>query len=86
MSRQMRHPARFHGAEPFVIETGLPKKKRVKANYTDIFSTVMQENGRSGTECGGGDSSYAGWNRTETVPEICSRTVSLMWELQKSMQ
>lgn len=37
----MRHPARFHGAEPFVIETGLPKKKRVKANYTDIFSTVM---------------------------------------------
>ena len=22
----MRHPARFHGAEPFVIETGLPKK------------------------------------------------------------
>lgn len=37
----MRHPARFHGAEPFVIETGLPKKKRVKANYTDFFSTVM---------------------------------------------
>lgn len=37
----MRHPALFHGAEPFVIETGLPKKKRVKANYTDIFSTVM---------------------------------------------
>lgn len=36
-----RHPARFHGAEPFVIETGLPKKNRVKANYTDIFSTVM---------------------------------------------
>lgn len=41
----MRHPARFHGAEPFVIETGLPKKKRVKANYTDIFSTVMHKMG-----------------------------------------
>ena len=41
----MRHPARFHGAEPFVIETGLPKKKRVKANYTDIFSTVMRKMG-----------------------------------------
>lgn len=36
-----RHPARFHGAEPFVIETGLPKKKRTTANYTDVFSTVM---------------------------------------------
>ncbi len=41
----MRHPARFHGAEPFEIETGLPKKKRVKANYTDIFSTVMRKMG-----------------------------------------
>ncbi len=36
-----RHPARFHGAEPFDIQTGLPKKPRTKANYTDIFSTVM---------------------------------------------
>lgn len=41
----MRHPARFHGAEPFVIGTGLPKKKRIKANYTDIFSTVMRKMG-----------------------------------------
>ncbi len=36
-----KHPARFHGAEPFEIETGLPSKPRTKANYTDIFSTVM---------------------------------------------
>lgn len=36
-----RHPARFHGAEPFDIETGLPLKKRTVANYTDVFSTVM---------------------------------------------
>lgn len=36
-----RHPARFHGAEPFDIETGIPSKPRKKANYTDIFSTVM---------------------------------------------
>ncbi len=40
-----RHPSRFHGAEPFVIETGLPKHKRTKANYTDIFSTVMRKMG-----------------------------------------
>ena len=36
-----RHPARFHGAEPFDIETGIPSKPQSKANYTDIFSTVM---------------------------------------------
>ena len=36
-----RHPARFHGAEPFDIETGVPKNKKSKANYTDVFSTVM---------------------------------------------
>ena len=41
----MRHPARFHGAEPFVIETGVPKNKRLKANYTDVFSTVMRKMG-----------------------------------------
>ena len=40
-----RHPTRFHGAEPFEIETGLPKHKRLKANYTDIFSTVMRKLG-----------------------------------------
>lgn len=36
-----RHPARFHGTEPFDIETGVPSHPRTKANYTDIFSTVM---------------------------------------------
>ena len=41
-----RHPARFHGAEPFAIETGLPKNKKVKANYTDVFSTVMVKLGQ----------------------------------------
>lgn len=35
-----RHPARFHGAEPFDIETGLPTRPRTVA-YTDVFSTVM---------------------------------------------
>jgi 1-deoxy-D-xylulose-5-phosphate synthase len=38
-----RHPARFHGTEPFEIENGLPKVKRIKANYTDVFSTVMMK-------------------------------------------
>lgn len=36
-----RHPARFHGAEPFDIETGIPSHPRTTPNYTDIFSTVM---------------------------------------------
>ncbi len=40
-----RHPARFHGAEPFDIATGLPSRPRTKANYTDVFSTVMKKMG-----------------------------------------
>lgn len=40
-----RHPARFHGTEPFDIKTGIPSKKRTKANYTDVFSTIMKKMG-----------------------------------------
>ncbi len=40
----VRHPARFHGTAPFEIDTGLPKSGG-KANYTDIFSTVMRKFG-----------------------------------------
>lgn len=32
-----RHPARFHGAEPFDLRTGLPLKRKEKPSYTDIF-------------------------------------------------
>ena len=35
------NPSRFHGAEPFDIETGAPLKKKEKASYTDVFSAVM---------------------------------------------
>ncbi len=41
-----RHPARFHGAEPFDIETGIPSHPRDKASYTDVFSTVMMKLGQ----------------------------------------
>ncbi len=41
-----RHPARFHGAEPFDVETGVPLRSRTKANYSDIFSTVMTKLGK----------------------------------------
>ncbi len=37
----IRHPARFHGPGPFEIETGLPKKQKESADYTDVFSTIM---------------------------------------------
>ena len=40
-----RHPARFHGAEPFDIHTGLPLHQKEKSNYTDVFSTVMCKQG-----------------------------------------
>ena len=36
-----RHPSRFHGTEPFDVATGLPTHPHNKANYTDVFSTVM---------------------------------------------
>lgn len=40
-----RHPARFHGTEPFDIATGLPANPRTTPNYTDVFSTVMTKLG-----------------------------------------
>lgn len=36
-----RMPSRFHGAEPFDPETGLPNARKKKAAYTDVFATVM---------------------------------------------
>ena len=36
-----KNPSRFHGAEPFDIETGKPLKKKEKATYTDVISSVM---------------------------------------------
>lgn len=36
-----RMPSRFHGAEPFDPETGLPNARKKKAAYTDVFSTVV---------------------------------------------
>ncbi|MBQ7678018.1 MAG: 1-deoxy-D-xylulose-5-phosphate synthase [Lachnospiraceae bacterium] len=39
-----RLPSRFHGAEPFDVEKGIPLAKR-NATYTDVFSTVMRKMG-----------------------------------------
>ncbi len=39
-----RHPSRFHGADPFDKERGLPLVSK-KPSYTDIFSTVMRKMG-----------------------------------------
>ncbi len=36
-----KNPSKFHGTDPFVIETGLSKKKKEKPNYTDVFSTAL---------------------------------------------
>ncbi|MCI5650047.1 MAG: 1-deoxy-D-xylulose-5-phosphate synthase [Fusicatenibacter sp.] len=40
----VRHPARFHGAGPYDVKTGLPLSKS-NPSYTDIFSTVMRKMG-----------------------------------------
>ncbi|MGN0345084.1 MAG: 1-deoxy-D-xylulose-5-phosphate synthase [Lachnospiraceae bacterium] len=36
-----RHPARFHGTGSFDVATGLPLSKKTKADYTDVFASVM---------------------------------------------
>ena len=36
-----KNPSKFHGAEPFDIATGKPLKKKEKATYTDVISSVM---------------------------------------------
>lgn len=41
----VRHPARFHGTDAFDVKTGLPVKKQAKANYTNVFSTIMTKLG-----------------------------------------
>ena len=41
-----RMPARFHGTGPFEIETGVPSTKKTKADWSDVFSTVMCKEGR----------------------------------------
>ncbi len=46
-----KHPARFHGAVPFDIETGLPKNKKIYPDYTDVFSTVMCKMGERDPKC-----------------------------------
>ena len=39
----MKEPERFHGVEPFSVETGLPKKKKEAKTNTDIFSETICE-------------------------------------------
>ncbi len=36
-----KHPARFHGTEPFDVETGKLLRQKAEPCYTDVFSTVI---------------------------------------------
>ena len=36
-----KHPARFHGTEPFDLQTGKPLKQKTERTYTDVFSSVI---------------------------------------------
>ena len=36
-----KHPARFHGTEPFDVETGKLLKQKTEPCYTDVFSTMI---------------------------------------------
>lgn len=42
----VKHPARFHGTEPFDIATGMLKKQKTTASYTDVFSTIICRAGK----------------------------------------
>lgn len=39
--RAERCPERFHGVDPFDLETGKPLRKKEKASYTDVFTKKM---------------------------------------------
>ena len=36
-----RYPEKFHGVSAFELETGKPKKKKEKADYTDVFANKL---------------------------------------------
>jgi len=36
-----KHPSSFHGVEPFDIESGKPKNKKIYPSYTDVFSKEL---------------------------------------------
>ena len=36
-----KHPAKFHGTEPFDVTTGKVLKPKTEPSYTDVFSTVI---------------------------------------------
>ncbi|MCR5460002.1 MAG: 1-deoxy-D-xylulose-5-phosphate synthase [Acetatifactor sp.] len=36
-----KHPARFHGTEPFDVETGKLLRQKTEPCYTDVFSTMI---------------------------------------------
>ncbi len=64
-----RHPARFHGTDPFEPETGLPKNPRTTANYTDIFSTVMCKLGKRNEKVVAITHGHAGRHGLKAVPQ-----------------
>lgn len=42
-----RYPERFHGVSPFELETGKAKKKKEKADYTDVFANRLVKLGKT---------------------------------------
>lgn len=41
------NPSKFHGTGPFVVETGEPKEVSGKDSYTDVFSKVITDIGKT---------------------------------------
>lgn len=41
-----KYPSRYHGVGSFSVETGLPLSKKIKPDYTDVFSNAMVQLGK----------------------------------------
>ena len=79
--------ARFHGAEPFEIETGLPSKhRRTKANYTDIFSTVMRKLGDRDEKVVAITAAMPDGTGLKRFRNMFPDRVSSTWALRRSMR
>lgn len=62
-----KHPARFHGAEPFDVATGVPVKKKQKPTIQIFFYRHGKACGAP-SRCGGDYGGDAGRNRIKAFP------------------
>ena len=78
-------PAKFHGTSAFQIETGEPVKKKVKADYTDVFSSMIRKIGQEDPDVVTITAAMAD-GTAEAFPERVPGSLFLTWGLPRNMQ